>query len=137
MKRKDLKALARVRLREARALLAKREYAGAYYLAGYVVECGLKACIAKKTERYEFPDKNRAEKSWKHKADDLVKAAGLEALLNAEKWADKRFEVYWNVVKDWTETSRYEQTDQRKAESLIRAISDRDHRVLRWLRHHW
>jgi len=32
---------------------------GAYYLAGYAVECAIKACIAKGTRRYEFPDKRK------------------------------------------------------------------------------
>jgi HEPN domain-containing protein len=32
-------------------LLEAGLYAGAYYLAGYAVECALKACIAKKTAR--------------------------------------------------------------------------------------
>jgi len=32
---------------------------GAYYLAGYAVECALKACIAKGTQRFEFPDKRK------------------------------------------------------------------------------
>ena len=35
------------RLREAKALLSVRCWSGAYYLAGYAVECGLKACIIK------------------------------------------------------------------------------------------
>src|SRR5437870_4404596 len=101
MKRKDLKVLARIRLDEARVILAKREYACAYYLAGYVVECGLKACIAKQTERYEFPNKKRADKSWTHSPWDLVKAAGLDTLLNAQMKADPRFAANWNVVQDW------------------------------------
>ncbi len=44
---------------------------GAYYPAGYSVECGLKACIAKGVQRYDFPDKRSVEvvtrtilKSW-------------------------------------------------------------------------
>lgn len=132
-----MKALARVRLREAQALLAKREYAGAYYLAGYVVECGLKACIAKQTERYEFPDKKRTQDSWQHSPLKLINAARLDTLLDAERRSDPRFSANWNVVQDWTEESRYSQPDQRKAEALIRAISDKDHGVLRWLRRHW
>jgi hypothetical protein len=47
---------------------------GAYYLAGYAVECALKACIAKETKRYEFPDKKRVDSSYSHNLDLLVKA---------------------------------------------------------------
>ena len=62
MNRDDLRQLARIRLKDARALLNIRNYDGAYYLSGYVVECGLKACIAKKTRRYDFPDKDVVNK---------------------------------------------------------------------------
>ena len=47
MTRKDFQQLARVRLKEAKALLNLEHFACAYYLAGYVIECALKACIAK------------------------------------------------------------------------------------------
>jgi hypothetical protein len=43
---------------------ARRERARwRYYLAGYPVEFALKACIAKSTERHDFPDKRRANQS--------------------------------------------------------------------------
>jgi hypothetical protein len=58
MKRKDFQELAAVRLKEARVLLRAGCYEGAYYLAGYAVECALKACISKQTERHEFPDRD-------------------------------------------------------------------------------
>jgi len=38
--RRDLQELSKVRLKEARALLDFGLYDGAYYLAGYAVECG-------------------------------------------------------------------------------------------------
>jgi hypothetical protein len=44
------------------------------------VECALKACIAKGTERYEFPDKKRVDASYTHNLQELVKLAGLEGL---------------------------------------------------------
>lgn len=47
--RQDLQELSRVRLKEATALLKLGLFDGAYYLAGYAVECALKACIAKAT----------------------------------------------------------------------------------------
>ena len=45
--RADFQAIAETRMREARILLAANEPDGAYYLGGYAVECGLKACIIK------------------------------------------------------------------------------------------
>ena len=46
MNRSDFQQLADVRIDEAAVLFAQGKYDGAYYLAGYAVECGLKACIA-------------------------------------------------------------------------------------------
>lgn len=54
MKRSDLQKLARIRLKEAKVLLDNRQYSGAYYLSGYVIECALKACIAKQTRKERF-----------------------------------------------------------------------------------
>lgn len=137
MNRKDLKALALTRLTEAKVLLANGEYSGAYYLAGYVVEFALKACIAKQTRIHDFPEKQRAIDSWQHDPNKLINTADLQTERNREISADKTFEANWNVVKDWKVDSRYEHTDRRKAEALIQAISDKRHGVLRWLRRHW
>jgi hypothetical protein len=45
MNRAQLRQLAEDRVLDAACLLAGGRWAGAYYLAGYAVECGLKACI--------------------------------------------------------------------------------------------
>lgn len=47
MDRTQLQQLAELRLRDADALLAARQWAAAYYLLGYCIECALKACVAK------------------------------------------------------------------------------------------
>jgi HEPN domain-containing protein len=51
MNRADLQKLSNTRLRQARILFAAGESSGAYYLAGYAVECALKACFAKHVKR--------------------------------------------------------------------------------------
>lgn len=137
MNRNDLRMLALTRLREAKVLLANGEYSGAYYLAGYVVECALKACIAKHTKRHDFPDKKRADKSWTHLLNDLVGLAGLTDSLNIETQADPAFSRNWANVVRWKEDSRYAINGEPEAVDLIKAISDRRHGVLRWLRQHW
>jgi HEPN domain-containing protein len=45
MNRTDLQILAEDRLKDAEVLLANGRFGAAYYLAGYAVECGLKACV--------------------------------------------------------------------------------------------
>jgi len=47
--RTQLQQLAEERVRDAEALLKAGQWSGAYYLAGFAVEFGLKACIAKLT----------------------------------------------------------------------------------------
>jgi hypothetical protein len=57
--RAELQALAARRIREARVLFDAGEFDGAYYLAGYAIECALKAIVIKGTpvspERCEPP----------------------------------------------------------------------------------
>lgn len=47
--------LANVRLSDAKALLRLKRFDAAYYVAGYAVECALKACICKNIKRHDFP----------------------------------------------------------------------------------
>jgi len=135
--RSDLKSVAEIRLKEAKALLNKRYYDGAYYLTGYAVECALKSCIAKKTKRYDFPDRRIVNDSYTHDLNQLIKVAGLQEALNSEMQRDRDFEVHWAIVKDWSEGSRYERYDAAAAKSIYTAVSDDRHGVLRWLKRLW
>jgi len=58
--KKILQALAEARVTDARTLLSAKRFDAAYYLAGYAVECALNACIAKRTNRHDFRDKDVA-----------------------------------------------------------------------------
>jgi HEPN domain-containing protein len=137
MNRDYLKKIALIRRKEAQVLLKNRNYDGAYYLSGYIVECGLKACIAKRTERYDFPDKKRVNESYTHELEKLVKVAGLMPTLEQEIKNDSIFDVYWSVVKDWSEDSRYQDHTRNKAYDIYSAITNRKHGVLRWIKQHW
>lgn len=138
MNRDDLKELALIRLKEARVLLKNGNYDGAYYLCGYVVECGLKACIAKQTRRYDFPpDKKAIEQIYQHNLDKLVGAAGLGQTLDNEMKKDQQFGRHWGTVKDWSEQSRYEKYGEKETQNLYSAIADRKHGVLRWIKQYW
>jgi HEPN domain-containing protein len=137
MNRDELKELASIRLKEAQTLLKAGRPDGAYYLAGYAVECALKACIAKQTQRYDFPDKNRANDSWKHDLASLVGTANLKTSLDQEIRSNPQFDRNWAVVKDWNEKSRYRRSDSRVAQDILAAIADRRNGVLKWLRRYW
>jgi HEPN domain-containing protein len=137
MTRKDLQELSRIRLREAKALARLGMNDGAYYLAGYCVECALKSCIAKLTQRHEFPNRERTQRSYVHKFGELLKAAGLEQAHQKEAQRDQAFLRHWNVVQLWSPDRRYLVTDAATTRELIEAVSDRNHGVLRWIKLHW
>lgn len=137
MNRTDLQKLARARLRDMRALLNSGSYDGAYYIGGYVVECGLKACIARGTRRHDFPEKKTVTESYSHKLSQLLQVAGLQRTAEDEGRRNPSFAVNWTIVKDWSEESRYQTRTRTEAEDLYRAITARSNGVLPWLRRHW
>jgi hypothetical protein len=138
MNRRDLQQIARLRLKESRALLKAGLPAGAFYLAGYAIECAFKACIAKQVKRHDFPDKATVEKSWKHDLKELAKTAGLEQSLADEIKNNPQFSANWGVVKEWNEASRYSAaTTMIEARDMIRAVSARTNGVLRWITQRW
>jgi HEPN domain-containing protein len=138
MKRGDFQQLADVRIEEAVVLLAQGKFEGTYYLAGYAVECGLKACISRLTSQDEYPPKPKFIHDYdSHEIEKLVKTAGLTAQRDADTAADPDLEANWAVVKDWSEESRYERRTQAQAQKLIAAITDAAHGVLPWIKRRW
>ena len=77
MNRVDFQGIAELRLRESKALLAAGFPEGAYYLAGYAVECALKACIAKRTQEHDFPERESKD-YYKHDLKELLNFAKLK-----------------------------------------------------------
>jgi HEPN domain-containing protein len=135
--RTDLQQLAEERVRNAKVLLAAKQWSAAYYVAGYAVECGLKACIAKGVKAEEFPDRAFADKCWAHDLKQLVVVAGLKEQFALDKAADTDLAANWECVKDWTEARRYARTPKGEAEELFRAITDKKHGVLSWIKRYW
>jgi HEPN domain-containing protein len=78
MNRIDFQEIAELRLQESRALLVAGLPEGAYYLAGYAVECALKSCIAKKTREHDFPEKKLVNDSHTHDIGKLLQLAELK-----------------------------------------------------------
>jgi hypothetical protein len=135
--RKGLQDLSRVRLKEATALLQLGLSDGAFYLAGYAVECALKACIAKSTLKGEFPDRRKVEASHSHNLLLLIKVAGLDeaCLEQAEKDGDFRYN--WDYVQLWSEQSRYRRHEPESARVMLEAVGDRRHGVISWIKRRW
>lgn len=141
MNRTEFQRLAEVRVREAEALLAAGLWDGAaYYLAGYAVECGLKACILARIEREGviFEERKFSEQCWTHDPTLLLGLAGLTKAKDAGATADPAFRRNWIVVNDWSETSRYRiGTPEADARVLIDAITDPQNGVLPWISSRW
>ena len=137
MTRRDFQRVARMRLRDARVLLAGGNNEGAYYLTGLAVECALKSAIARKTQRHDFsPDPKFVRESvYIHDLNKLLSAAGLESTLNAAVTSNTALKTNWAVVKGWKPESRYAATGLMGNE-LYRAVVGRNG-VLGWLRLHW
>lgn len=80
----SLKKIALERIKEAKVLQINLCYSEGYYLCGYCIECALKVCIANKTKKHDFPDKEVVLKSYSHNLKDLVGVAGLNQDLEAK-----------------------------------------------------
>jgi len=135
--RRDLQALSRIRMNEAKGLLGLGLYDGAYYLAGYAVECALKACIAKETKRHEFPDRRKVDASHTHELRELVRLAKLEAAHRDRLKADPEFRRNWGTVESWTEQSRYQRYHSEEARRLVEAVCNRRHGIIAWVKLYW
>jgi HEPN domain-containing protein len=137
MTRAELQQLAEDRIGDAQALLAAGRWSGAYYVAGYAVECALKACIAKLTGLHDFPPKVKfVQDCYTHDLVKLLRIAGLKPDLDAATAANLPLNQNWGVVTAWEESSRYQQRTQVEAESLYLAITGPDG-ILPWIRIRW
>ncbi len=124
--------LASERLENAKALLAAGRFAGAYYLAGYCVECGLKACISRKTKADDFPPKD-ANKYYTHDLQKLLDVADLRRTLDD----NALLRANWTLVAEWTEECRYATRGDVEAADMIAALTDETDGVFEWLRQNW
>ena len=123
-----------MRVREAKALYTAGHFDGAYYLGGLGVECALKASIARKTRRFEFPDKPRADRVYTHRLELLLKEAELELELARASDAVKE---NWTTVRDWKVDLRYiVGKSEAECRAFLRAITGRDG-ALPWLKRFW
>jgi hypothetical protein len=133
---REFQQLARMRLKDARVLMQAGNAEGAYYLTGLAVECAIKACIAKNTNRHDFPPNQAAIRDiYTHDLVKLIGAAKLQPALEAERRRNPSFNNNWDVVKDWNVNSRYALTGL-NAGDLSRAVTGRNG-VMQWLRQRW
>lgn len=137
MNKTELENLVAIRIKEAEVLLAAGCYQGAYYLAGYAVECTLKACIAKQMKAFDFPDKQLANDCYTHNLAKLLSTAGLKQKQAEEEKQNEKFKLNWAIVIKWSEESRYDcEIEEQEALDLFNAITDNQSGVLSWLKNY-
>lgn len=136
-KRTDLQANAQAKIDDACILLQNGRYSNAYYLAGYAVELGLKACIAVQINAETIPDKAFIKKIFDHKFSILIGLAGLVKELKDQEDKDPVFGSNWAIVSEWSPDARYEPRDITSAQSIITAIAHPESGVLQWIKTHW
>jgi HEPN domain-containing protein len=132
----------KIRLEDAKALLGRKRWSGAYYLCGYAVECGLKACLLRYVGESTaiFGDREYLRKladCWTHDLVKLVSLAGLDAEFGAARGTNTNLERFWRVTKEWKEPARYEEKTEVEAKALYEAVSHNPDGVFRWIRSHW
>jgi hypothetical protein len=140
--RKMLQRLAKARLKDAKALLGRKRWSGAYYLCGYSVEIGLKSCLLRylgeSTALFGDPTyRKKLENCWTHNLVELVNLAGLDASFGADRGANPTLDQFWALTKNWKETSRYEEKTVVDAKLLYEAVSHSPDGVFRWIQLRW
>jgi hypothetical protein len=102
------------------------------------VECALKACAARQFQQDEVPERTVINDFYTHRLDKLLGISGVKAALESRALAEVNFQVNWNTVRDWTETSRYDHaTTEAKARDMLVAVADPHDGVLPWLKAQW
>jgi HEPN domain-containing protein len=135
--KRDLETLSETRLADAEHLFQAGRFSAAYYIAGYAIELGIKACIAGVFQANVIPDKSFVAAVYSHKLNELLGLAGIKMQMQEDMKNDPALSAAWGIASKWNEASRYEMWDQFAAASMIHAVKDPTHGVLPWLKKHW
>lgn len=120
--RADFQQLATLRLTEAQTLLTHDLPDGAFYLAGYAVECALKAAICRTLGIDDFFESYSSKPHGAKVRDDVVQKfkthdygtllvlSGLYFTLDNDFQNDRRLKSSWATLQthNWSEQYRYE-----------------------------
>lgn len=134
--RATLQRLAIAKVEDAKLLFDNQRYSNSYYLYGYGIELGLKACIARQMIAETVPDKAILRGFLDHEIGKLIGLAGLSELLKAER-DNAEFDTRWSIVSEWSVESRYDMIDAVPAAAMRDAIESPQYGVMRWLQQFW
>ena len=118
---------------DAKALIDQERYEAAYYIGGYAVECALKACIAKKTREFEFPNKD-SSKLYTHRLEVLLEYAGTQI---ADALAEPAVAPKWSTVVFVARGQPISVAHGGRCQSFVCGIADAPNGVLECTRKHW
>lgn len=135
--RKEIQNIALERAKDADILFNNGQYSGSYYLSGYVVECGLKACFAKTIQSDDFPDKDKIIKAYTHDINKLIEHAGLSGVLKKDRANNKTLDKNWSIAAKWNEECRYLIMNQVDAQDMYNAVFSQNDGVFSRLKSHW
>jgi HEPN domain-containing protein len=103
---KELRAIARARLRDAEVLLRAKRFDAAWYLCGYAVELALKARICRTLKWPGFPASPKEFEGLQsvrtHNLGILLRFSGVEDRVKAKQIQE------WSVVLKWNPEQRYQ-----------------------------
>src|SRR5260221_8407212 len=118
---KDLRAIARARLRDAQALLRAKRFDGAFYLCGYVIELALKARICRTLKWSGFPDSAQDFKGLQsvktHDLEVLLRFSGIEDRVKAKHLLE------WSAVLLWNPEKRYQAIGVSTAKEAVKMVT--------------
>ena len=122
--RKELKEVAKAKLKDAEVLYQNKRYDSAYYLVGYAVELALKARICRTLKWSGFPETGGEFKNLQsfktHNLEVLLKLSGVEEKIRTNYISE------WSIVLEWNPELRYGTTgtiNNQKAEDMIAAVT--------------
>lgn len=102
---KDIKSIAKARLKDAQVLLRGNRFEGAIYLCGYAIELALKARICQTLKWGGYPASNAEFNDYKsfktHDLDVLLHLSGIEDKIKTKLFAE------WSAIAQWSPESRY------------------------------
>lgn len=130
--RDEWKELVDLRIEDADVLLRNGRYDAAYYVAGYAVECALKARFTRVLEGF-FPPR---QSLYTHDLKALLLAAKLDDTLKEDSKANPLLRREWEVVASWSEDSRYNGKGQEaatEAKDMVKAVRG----VVKWIEKYW
>ena len=104
---------------------------GAYDLAGYAVECALKASIARRTQQDDCPPPVKdVQKIYTHDLKGLLAYAELDGPLRHDAPEGPELDKNWAIVLRWSEKARYGRYPYEDVRDMVMTVNHADDGVL-------